>query len=217
MHVDEVVTAMSAKAQLQASAASSSASAESAALEDRWRALHAESLATLRQVVSQPSSRSHGGGASLESAFLAALPAVALDGLREAEALAREEHGATVVQLYELVAAHEALLEEMYAVLREARAGVAMLSPESAADRGVHGLGLSPADRCAALATVLRAYEADLQMKQAAARRVGDGGAPAAEMQALLVAWELQPMLEPADAMRAGLEAQEALELSRRV
>ena len=118
-------------AEAQASTAPGSASVESAALEDRWRALHAESLATLRKVVSQPPSRSHGGGAALEPAFLAALPAAALDGLREAEALAREEHGATVVQLHELVAAHEALLEEMYAVLRQARAKVAMLSPES--------------------------------------------------------------------------------------
>lgn len=177
-------------------AAASGASAESAALEDSWRVLHAESLATLRTVVSQPSSRAYGGASSLEPAFLATLPAAALEGLREAEALAREEHGTTVVQLHEQVAAHEALLEEMYAVMRQARAEAAMLSPESAADRGEHGLGLSPADGCAALATVLRAYEAELQMKQTIARRVGGGGVPAAELQTLLVAWELQPMLE---------------------
>ena len=200
-----------ASTQAPESTGSSIDSAESAALEDRWRALHAESLATLRKAISQPSSRSH--GASLEPAFLATLPAAALEGLREAEALAREEHGAAIMQLHEQVTAHEALLEEMYAVLRQARVEVAMLSPESATNRGEHGLGLSPADRCAALATALRAYEADLQMKQAAAKSVGGGCAPSAELQALLVAWELQPMLEPADAMRAGLEAQDALQL----
>ena len=36
-----------------------------------------------------------------------------------------------------------------------------------ASDRGAHGLGSSPADQCAALATALRAYEAELQLKQA--------------------------------------------------
>ena len=63
--------------------------AEWLGLEASWQAVHAESLATLRQV-----SRSQ--GPSLEPAFLATLPSQALDGLREAEACAQEELGATI-------------------------------------------------------------------------------------------------------------------------
>ena len=180
--------------------------AEWLGLEASWQAVHAESLATLRQV-----SRSQ--GPSLEPAFLATLPSQALDGLREAEACAQEELGATIALLRELVTAHEVLLEEMYEVERHERSDVAQLSPEQAAHRGEHGLGCSPADRVSALATSLHAYEAELQIKQAAASSVR-AGMPAPELQALVIAWEAQPLLEPVEALRAGLESQEALAAS---
>ena len=182
--------------------------AEATALEERWRVIHRESLATLRQVCAQSDA-----GSVLEPGFLAELPSIALQGLREAEAWAREEHGASVARLREQVCAHEVLLEDMYAALRQARADVAALGQAAAADRGEHGLGCSPADRCSALATTLRAYEAELQLKQTSTRSLRLG-MPAAELQALLVAWELQPQLESVDAMRAGLAANELLAAS---
>jgi len=177
-------------------------------LEASWQAVHAESLATLRQV-----SRSQ--GPSLEAAFLATLPAQVLEGLREAVALESEGLGAAIALLRELVTAHEVLLEEMYDISRQERADVAKLSPERAADRGEHGLSCSPADRISALSTALRAYEAELQVKQDAANAVRVG-MPAPEMQALLISWEAQPMLEPVEALRAGLESQMALAASVR-
>ena len=130
-----------------------------------------------------------------------------------AQACAQEELGATIALLRELVTAHEVLLEEMYEVERHERSDVAQLSPEQAAHRGEHGLGCSPADRVSALATSLHAYEAELQIKQAAANSVR-AGMPAPELQALVIAWEAQPLLEPVEALRAGLESQEALAAS---
>ena len=133
-----------------------------------------------------------------------------MDAVKKAEAHAREELGAKTALLREQVAAHEVLIEAMYDVMRQERADVSRLSPQQASDRGAHRLGCSPADRCAALATALRAYEAELQLKQVSVRAVRVG-MPTIELQALLVSWEVQPMLEPVEALRAGLDAQEAL------
>ena len=178
--------------------------AEHTSFEERWQTVHKESLDTFRQVVSRSQ------GSALEPAFLATLPSQALDGLRQAEAHAREELGATITLLREQMATHEVLIEAMYEVARQERAGVSHLSLQQASDRGAHRLGCSPADRCAALATALRAYEAELQVKQASVRALRVG-MPATELQALLLSWEVQPMLEPVEALRAGLEAHEAL------
>ena len=84
------------------------------------------------------------------------------------------------------------------------------VSVAAAADRGDHSLACSPADRCAVLGTSLRAFEAELQIKAATARSV-HAGTPVPEKQALLVAWELQPMLQHVHDMRESLEAQDAL------
>ena len=60
----------------------------------------------------------------------------------------------------------DALLDDMHAAVRSARAAVSQqLAPEAAAER--HGLSLSPADRCAVLSAPLRAYEAELALKRA--------------------------------------------------
>ena len=160
-----------------------------AALEEQWQEVHEASLATLRQVVSRSQ------GSALEPAFLATLPSQALSGLRQAEAHAREELGATTALLLEQVATHEVLLEAMYDVHRAAMHDASRLSPQQASDRGTHRLGTSPADRCAALATALRAYEAELQLKQASVHAVR-AGAPTLELQALLLSWEVRPRCE---------------------
>ena len=157
-----------------------------AALEEQWQEVHEASLATLRQVVSRSQ------GSALEPAFLATLPSQALSGLRQAEAHAREELGATTALLLEQVATHEVLLEAMYDVHLAAMHDASRLSPQQASDRGTHRLGTSPADRCAALATALRAYEAELQLKQASVHAVR-AGAPTLELQALLLSWEVRP------------------------
>jgi hypothetical protein len=157
-----------------------------AALEEQWQEVHEASLATLRQIVSRSQ------GSALEPAFLATLPSQALSGLRQAEAHAREELGATTALLLEQVATHEVLLEAMYDVHLAAMHDASRLSPQQAADRGTHRLGTSPADRCAALATALRAYEAELQLKQASVHAVR-AGAPTLELQALLLSWEVRP------------------------
>jgi hypothetical protein len=164
-------------------------------LEEQWQEVHAESLATLRQVVSRSQ------GSALEPAFLGTLPPQALSGLRQAEAHAREELGATSALLLEQVATHEVLLEAMYDVHTAAMNDVARLSPKQASDRGTHGLGTSPADRCAALATALRAYEAELQLKQASVHAVR-AGMPTLELQALLVSWEAQQQGQSAHGQR---------------
>ena len=156
-----------------------------AALEEQWQEVHEASLATLRQVVSRSQ------GSALEPPFLATLPSQALSGLRQAEAHAREELGATTALLLEQVATHEVLLEAMYDVHLAAMHDASRLSPQQASDRGTHRLGTSPADRCAALATALRAYEAELQLKQASVHAVR-AGAPTLELQALLLSWEVR-------------------------
>ena len=93
-------------------------------LEERWQAVHEASLATLRQVVARSQ------GSALEPAFLATLPSQALSGLRQAEAHAREELGATTALLLEQVATHEVLLEAMYDVHSVAMHEVSRLSPQ---------------------------------------------------------------------------------------
>ena len=93
-------------------------------LEERWQAVHEASLATLRQAVSRSQ------GSALEPAFLATLPSQALSGLRQAEAHAREELGATTALLLEQVAMHEVLLEAMYDVHSVAMYDVSRLSPQ---------------------------------------------------------------------------------------
>ena len=77
------------------------------------------------------------------------------------------------------------------------------------------GLTQSPADRCAALAAPLRAYEAELALKRAICNALCSRKQPrlsADEAHALLLAWESQPLLEPVEAMRQGYAAQVALE-----
>ena len=98
-------------------------------LEERWQAVHEASLATLRQVVARSQ------GSALEPAFLATLPSQALSGLRQAEAHAREELGATTALLLEQVATHEVLLEAMYDVHSVAMHDVSRLSPQQVGPR----------------------------------------------------------------------------------
>ena len=98
-------------------------------LEERWQAVHEASLATLRQAVSRSQ------GSALEPAFLATLPSQALSGLRQAEAHAREELGATTALLLEQVATHEVLLEAMYDVHSVAMHDVSRLSPQQVGPR----------------------------------------------------------------------------------
>eukprot|EP00964_Phaeocystis_antarctica_P136468 scaffold100928_cov41-Phaeocystis_antarctica.AAC.2 len=98
-------------------------------LEERWQAVHEASLATLRQVVARSQ------GSALEPAFLATLPSQALSGLRQAEAHAREELGATTALLLEQVATHEVLLEAMYDVHSVAMHEVSRLSPQQVGAR----------------------------------------------------------------------------------
>ena len=98
-------------------------------LEERWQAVHEASLATLRQAVSRSQ------GSALEPAFLATLPSQALSGLRQAEAHAREELGATTALLLEQVATHEVLLEAMYDVHSVAMHEVSRLSPQQVGAR----------------------------------------------------------------------------------
>ena len=108
-----------------------------------------------------------------------------------------------------------AVLNEMHAAVEAARAAAQRLPLADAADRGPHGLTLSPADRCAALAAPLRAYEAELALKRAICNALCSRKQPrlsADEAHALLLAWESQPLLEPVEAMRQGYAAQVALE-----
>jgi hypothetical protein len=109
----------------------------------------------------------------------------------------------------------DAVLDEMHAAVEAARAAAQRLPLADAADRGPHGLSLSPADRCAALAAPLRAYEAELALKRAICNALCSRKQPrlsAEEAHALLLAWESQPLLEPVEAMRQGYAAQVALE-----
>ena len=80
-----------------------------------------------------------------------------------------------------------------------------------AADRGENGLCCSAADMCAILSAQLRAYEAELQLKQTVSSTL-HSDLPADTLQTLLIAWESQSGLEGVDAMLAGADEQHRFE-----
>ena len=167
-----------------------------ASLAPRWRDAHAASLASARALVGtlEPSTAERAIGAaelapeSVEERLAAAAGQRTVATQRES-ALAQLRH-----HLDEL----DGVLDEMHAAVARARADVAALPVAEATDRGTRGLGLSLADRASALAAPLRAYEAQLALQRSAAAALGAPIAPTAqEAQALLLAWECQPFLEP--------------------
>ena len=174
--------------------------------ERRWQALHASSIALL-----------HAHAATAQRRVSAtAVPGVAaelLAGVADAETREAAERGATTPALLELLDEHEDALQRMYSAVAQARALVRSLPPEEAADRGAHGLSASPADLCASLAAPLRAYESELQLKQACLHELQPTARLSSQQaQTLLIAWEGQPLLERAEGMWAGLDEQDRLE-----
>ena len=163
------------------------------ALHTRWSAAHASTLPLVRALVAPE--------APPVAAALSRLPAGTLSGDKLALALAREAAGrsdpaeALNSQLDEL----ETILDDMHALAREAQAALA----NGPAD-GDGPAARTLADRAARTSAPLRCYEAELAMKrwiaEALSRRVSP---PPAQVQALLVAWQCQPMVEPVDDMRA--------------
>ena len=174
-------------------------------LEQQWQTLHAASIRSLRR-----------HAATAPDPVTTALPGVSpglLAGLSHAEAREATQRGAHFPELLRLVDEHAEVLGRMHAAVFEARVAMGTLPLEEAADRGPHGLRLSPADRCAAMAAPLRAYEAELQMKQACLHALRPGAQVSAQQaQTLVVAWESQPLLEHAESSRAAADAQEQLE-----
>ena len=169
------------------------------ALAARWSAVHAATLPLVGALATpEPPSA---------AAAVARLSPGTLDGAALALALSREAacRGEPAVELARHLDEMEAILDEMHSLAREARDTANSLPVGDAAARG--GQGLSAADHAMIASSPLRCYEAELSLKhwiaEALVRRVPP---PPDQVQALLAAWRCQPMLEPADAMRAGLE-----------
>lgn len=181
-----------------------------ARLESRWAAAHAKSLTGVRALAaSEPPSPATAANR---------LPPGTLDSATLARVLAleRAEHGMAAQYLDDHLDELESVLDDMHALAGEAREAAAALPLADAADRGAHGLRLSPADRASLLAAPLRAYEAELDMKRhiTAALRARPPPPPA-QVASLLVAWESKPLLQPVDDLRRGAEAQAAFEPRR--
>ena len=185
-------------------------------LERRWQDAHAVATAAARALAASLAASPHDGSSAAVDAA-ARLPPGTLDAAALAAAIGRRRHAAASAAVPEeqLRSQLNAVLNEMHAAVEAARAAAQRLPLADAADRGPHGLSLSPADRCAALAAPLRAYEAELALKRAICNALCSRKQPrlsAEEAHALLLAWESQPLLEPVEAMRQGYAAQVALE-----
>jgi hypothetical protein len=188
-------------------------------LERRWQDAHAVATAAARALAASLAASPHDGSSAAVDAA-ARLPPGTLDAAALAAAIGRRRHAAASAavpeeQLRSQLDELDAVLDEMHAAVEAARAAAQRLPLADAADRGPHGLSLSPADRCAALAAPLRAYEAELALKRAICNALCSRKQPrlsAEEAHALLLAWESQPLLEPVEAMRQGYAAQVALE-----
>lgn len=183
------------------------AASDVVALRDRWEAVHAATVPLVHAI--GPTEES-----SAVEAAAARLPPGTLDPTTLSLALARtaSTSGSHAEQLAGHLDELEAVVEEMHDLMHDARGAASSLSTSAAAQRGPQGL-LSPADRAVMLSMPLRCYEAELALKrwisEALQQRVP---LPATQKQALLVAWQCQPMLEPMDAMLAGEERQHELE-----
>lgn len=182
------------------------------ALQARWSSTHAATLPLINALVTPelPSAAS----------AVAKLPPGTLDGATLALALAREAADRTshVDELEHCLDELEDVLEEMHALARGEQAAVAALPLHAAADRGPEGVLLSPADGAMILASPLRCFEAELALKRWTADRLQQRvPPPPSQVQALLVAWRCQPMLEPIEDMLAGeAEQREVEERARR-
>ena len=177
------------------------------ALEARWSTLHAATLPLVRALAAP--------GPSSTAAALAKLPPGTLDGATLALALAREaaDTASHPDELAQRLDEMEDVLDEMHSLVREARASVAAMPLDAATARGPKGMLLSPADRAMILASPLRCYETELALKRWIFERLQQRVLPpSAQVEALLVAWQCQPMLEPIEDMRAGVAEQEEIE-----
>jgi hypothetical protein len=168
-------------------------------LEARWSAAHAASLPLVRGLVASPPPPA--------SAAATRLPPGTLDGATLALTLAREAAArrAPVEELASVLDEMEAILEEMHELARHARDAVAALPLDAAAAR-TSSATRSPTEAAIVAAAPLRCYEAELALKRWVTDALqGSVPPPEAQVQALLVAWQCQPMLEPVDAMRQGM------------
>ena len=167
------------------------------ALSSRWAAIHQATIPLVRRLAA-PST------GSTASAAHRRLPPGVLDSEVLARAIAFEASVrlAPVVELDTHLVQFEAILDEMHALCRAARVDASNIPLTRACDRGANGLTLSAVDRALIAAAPLRAYEAELSLKRSilGALRTHDPP-PAARVQSLLVAWECQPMLLPAEAL----------------
>ena len=182
---------------------------EFAAAQSYWGETHEEAVCHLRCFVAELSSPLTPPTA--EDLLGVGVAPEMLRNITGAMARRGAQAGASLPELETCVLKHAGLLDQMYQLVRCARTAASDLAPEVAADRGPCGQRRSPADRCATLAAPLRAYEVELQFKQAALATLRERPSMA-EVQTLLIAWEAQPSLEPLRAMTAGLEHQEQLE-----
>lgn len=182
-------------------------------LQARWQQVHAASLSAVQALASPPFDGAAAAAASRWSQTSVGSAAVSAAAARRQNVIASAPDDRLRAHLDEL----DAILDEMHASVRDARTSAGQLAPEAAANRGPHGLALSPADWCAALAAPLRSYEAELALKRSICNVLcsrEQPRPPAEELQALALTWESQPLLEPVEAMRRGLATQAALEAS---
>jgi len=175
-----------------------------------WAATQTEALGVLRRIAARPGPSVAGAAFELLGPDVPLVDAAFRSTLRAVERFEAAEHRRLAPVLRVLVVEHEDQLERMYAALRTGRTA-ASADVVAAADRGLHGLSCSPADRCAAAAAAVEAHEVELQLKQAALAQI-DEGALEGVVQTLLVAWGAQPGLGAAHAVEAALDAQRGLE-----
>lgn len=174
---------------------------------ERWSFVHAKTT-PLVQAIATPESLS-------PTAVAARLPAGTLDTATLALALTRERTGrkAHDDELERLLEELDGILDEMHYDARKREAAVSALPLETASAHCAGGVLSSLTDKTMVATAPLRCYEAELALKREVAVRLLRRVKPTnAQVQALLVMWQSQPMLEPVEAMREGAEQQEDFE-----
>ena len=177
----------------------------------RWQEVHMESLPMVRKLTTHAS---HTDCSSAKAAAARLSPGVIDASSIEAACTRRSHTDDSSIrareQLQGCLDEFDRLLDAMYDDVLECRMKASNLRPSDACDRGDDGFKLSPADRCALLSAPLRSYEAELDLKLSIFETICKKDSElteARDMQALYLAWESQPLLEPIDAMQAGAAA----------
>ena len=190
-------------------------------LQERWQTAHEASVASIRALAaaSDAANPSEFGfrvaTSSKDDAVRAAakrLPRGTISMATLNAALQREMHAVDLAAHDERLQSHldelEAILEDMHQLARDSRQPEPLGGGSSSDDPDAR-LRLTASDRHYIVNAPLRCYECELAFKHKVARSVRMHGSdpfrPGAKvLQSLLLAWQCQPYLEPAEAIMRG-------------